>query len=94
MLPVMAAMQLTVSLFMRGFAMPVAVSLAGGLSGLLFLAKHMGHVWPYSLMAYGMNSNAPQELMKSGYAGFIITCTVYLCVFTVFGSVLLSHRDN
>lgn len=91
---VMAAMQLTVSLFLRGFAMPVAIALAGGLSGLLFLAKHMGHIWPYSLMAYGMNSNAPQELMKSGYAGFIITCAVYLCVFTVIGSMILSRCDN
>ena len=91
---VMAAMQLTVSLFLRGFAMPVAIALAGGLSGLLFLAKHMGHIWPYSLMAYGMNSNSPQELMKSGYAGFIITCAVYLCVFTVIGSMILSRCDN
>lgn len=41
---VMAAMQLTLSLFLRGFAMPVAAALAGGLSGLLFLAKHMGHI--------------------------------------------------
>ena len=90
----MAAMQLTVSLFLRGFAMPVAIALAGGLSGLLFLAKHMGHIWPYSLMAYGMNSNSPQELMKSGYAGFIITCAVYLCVFTVIGSMILSRCDN
>ena len=91
---VMAAMQLTVSLFLRGFAMPVAIALAGGLSGLLFLAKHRGHIWPYSLMAYGMNSNAPQELMKSGYAGFIITCAVYLCVFTVIGSMILSRCDK
>ena len=45
-------------------------------------------------MAYGMNSHSPQELMKSGYAGFIITCAVYLCVFTVIGSMILSCCDN
>ena len=64
---VMASVQLLISLFVKNFALPVGIALGGGLSGLLFLAKGLGHIWPYSLMAYGMNSNAPQELLQSGY---------------------------
>lgn len=62
---VMASIQLMLSLFIKSFALPIALALAGGLSGLVFLAKNLGHIWPYSLMAYGMNSNAPQELVKT-----------------------------
>ena len=90
---VMAAIQLMLSLFLRGFALPVAASLGGGLSGLFFLAKELGHIWPYSLMAYGMNSNAPQELLKSGYVPFMLTCAGYIALFTFIGGAVMRRRD-
>lgn len=90
---VMAAMQLIASLVIRNFALPVAVSLAGGISGLLFEAKGLGHIWPYALMAYGMQSNGPQEIVESGYAQFILISAAYLILFTTAGAVLLSKRD-
>ena len=37
---------------------------------------------------------AIEQRYQSGYAGFIITCAVYLCVFTVIGSMILSRCDN
>lgn len=90
---VMAAIQLFLSIYVRSFALPVGIAFAGGLSGLLFLAKDLGHIWPYSLMAYGMNSNAPQELIESGYGTFIAVCVVYMIVFTVIGSIVMSRKD-
>lgn len=90
---VMASIQLMLSLFIKSFALPVAIALGGGLSGLVFLAKDLGHIWPYSLMAYGMNSNAPQELMKTGYASFAVTCVVYIAVFMLISSSILNKRD-
>ena len=90
---VMASLQLMISLFIKSFARPVGISLGGGLSGMVFLAKHLGHIWPYSLMAYGMNSNAPQELIKSGYMSFVIICIVYIAIFMITSSTILSKRD-
>lgn len=90
---VMASLQLMISLFIKSFALPVGISLGGGLSGMVFLAKHLGHIWPYSLMAYGMNSNAPQELIKSGYMSFVIICIVYIAIFMITSSTILSKRD-
>lgn len=90
---VTACIQLLVSLFLKSFALPVGISLVGGISGILFLAKDLGHIWPYSLMAYGMNSNSPQELIESGYLPFVITCVVYIIIFTAAGSMILSKRD-
>lgn len=90
---VMASIQLLLSLFIRSFALPVGIALAGGLSGLLFLAQGLGHIWPYSLMAYGMNSNSPQELLASGYAQFMLICLVYIAVVVFASSLVISRRE-
>ena len=89
----MASIQLLLSLFIRSFALPVGIALAGGLSGLLFLAQGLGHIWPYSLMAYGMNSNSPQELLASGYAQFMLICLVYIAVVVFASSLVISRRE-
>ena len=90
---VMVSIQILLSMFVKSFALPVGISFAGGLSGLVFLAKKLGHIWPYSLMAYGMNSNAPQELTQKGYAQFVTICIVYIAIFTIIGSIVASRRD-
>ena len=90
---VMVSIQILLSMFIKSFALPVGLSFAGGLSGLVFLAKNLGHIWPYSLMAYGMNSNAPQELTQSGYGQFVLVCVVYIAIFTVIGSIVAARRD-
>lgn len=90
---VMAAIQIFLSIFIKSFALPIGIAFAGGLSGLVFLAKDLGHIWLYSLMAYGMNSNSPQQIMESGYGVFIAICVIYIAVFTVIGSVVMSKRD-
>lgn len=90
---VMASIQLLFSLYFKSFALPVGISLAGGISGLLFLAKDLGHIWPYSLMAYGMNSNAPQQMMESGYLGFIIICVAFLLLFTTASGIILTKKE-
>ncbi len=90
---VMVSMQLLISMNIKSFALPIGISFAGGLSGLVFLAKDLGHIWPYSLMSYGMNANAPQELTQSGYAQFIIVCIVYIALFTTIGAVIAAKRD-
>lgn len=90
---VMVSVQILLSMFVHSFALPVGISFAGGLSGLVFLAKNLGHIWLYSLMAYGMNANAPQELTQSGYGSFVSVCIVYILLFTVIGSVVAARRD-
>ena len=90
---VMASIQLLLSIYLKSFVPPVAISLAEGISGLIFLAKDLGHIWPYSLMAYRMNSNAPQELIKSGYIPFVLTCIIYIAVFMIISSTILRKKD-
>lgn len=90
---VMAAAQLVISMFIKSFALPIGFSLVGGISGLVFLAKNLGHIWPYSLMAYGMNSNSPQQMIESGYIPFVLICIVYIALFSILGSMLMSRKE-
>lgn len=90
---VMAAAQLVISMFIKSFALPIGISLVGGISGLVFLAKNLGHIWPYSLMAYGMNSNSPQQMLESGYIQFVLICIVYIALFSIAGSILMSRKE-
>lgn len=90
---VMAAVQLLISLYIHSFALPIGIALAGGISGLFALAKGFGHIWPYALMAYGMDSNAPQQIMASGYVSFVVICVLYIAVFALLGSGILARRD-
>ena len=46
-----------------------------------------------TVMAYGMNSNAPQQMLKSGYAGFVGICTVYIFILTCAASVLINRKE-
>ncbi len=91
---VLAAVQLLISMALNSFALPVGIGFAGGLSGLVFLARHLGHVWPYSLMGYGMASNAPQKISERGYLPFVLICIGYLVVFTAAGAVLVRRRGE
>ena len=90
---VMASVQLMISLFIKSFALPVGIAFAGGLSGMVFLAKDLGHIWPYALMAYGMNSNAPQQLPETGYVPFVLICAAFIAVFVGISTMILTKRD-
>lgn len=90
---VMASIQLLISFFIHSFALPVGIALAGGITAIVFLAKGYGHIWPYSLMAYGMNSNSPQELLKSGYAQFVVIALCYILIFMGISCLIISKRD-
>lgn len=89
----MASLQLMLSVFTKSFGIPVAAALLGGVSGIAFLAKHMGHLYPYSLMSYGMSSNSPQQLYEKGCAVFVLACVMYIILFGLISSVYISKKD-
>lgn len=92
---VMAAIQLILSLLFDSFALPVGISFAGGLTGLIAMAKAgYGHIYPYSLMAYGMvANNNRQQLTAEGYPQFVLVCVWYIVVFTIIGAMIMERRE-
>lgn len=92
---VIEALQLIISLYCDSFALPVGISFAGGLTGLLAMAKGgLGHIYPYSLMAYGMvSNNSKQQLTVEGYPQFVFVCVLYLAIFTTLGAIIMERKE-
>lgn len=92
---VIEALQLIISLYCDSFALPVGISFAGGITGLLAMAKGgLGHIYPYSLMAYGMvSNNSRQQLTAEGYPQFILVCALYLVIFTTLGALIMERKE-
>lgn len=91
---VMICVQMLLSLLIKSFAIPIGISLAGGFSGLAILSKGYGHIYPYSLMAYGMKSNNNiQQISQGDYGQFVIICIVYILLFTLIGGLIIQHKE-
>ncbi len=91
---VIAALQLMISLVFDSFALPVGIAFAGGLTGLVAIAKKFGDIYPYSLMAYGMAANSSrQQITPEGYPAFILVCLAYLLVFTAAGAYVMEKKE-
>lgn len=92
---VMISMQMLLSFAVKSFALPVGISLAGGFSGMVCLSKGFGHIYPYSLMAYGMEANNNIQSISGGdYGQFCAVCAVYIVLFTVIGGLCVKNRGS
>jgi len=91
---VMAALQLIISLLCDSFALPIGLCFVGGLTGLMMMSKGYGHIYPYSLLAYGMVSNDSRwQLTADGYPQFVLVCICYLVIFTVAGGRIMERKE-
>lgn len=90
---VISAIQLVLSLVIRSFAIPVGISLIGGISGLFAIAKGFG-VWnPYALLALGMRANHPGGAMQCSSNQFLINSLVIIMLSIGFSILWLKKRD-
>lgn len=91
---VIEALQLIIALFCESFALPIGISFAGGLTGLVMISEKYGHIYPYSLMAYGMvANNRNQQLTAEGYPLFVIVCVCYIAVFAALGAYIMERKE-
>lgn len=91
---VMAGLQLIISLLLDSFAVSVGIAFAGGMTGLFAMAKRAGHIYPYSLMAYGMvANNSVQQITPEGYPAFVLVCLLYILLFSAAGAYLMERRE-
>ncbi|AND84655.1 ABC transporter permease subunit [Clostridium tyrobutyricum] len=91
---VISALQLCISIIVKNFAAPVGVAFAGGIFGLLMLAKGYGVFFPFSLLSFAMNSSHPQNALTSGnIVETLISCAVFLTIFCWFGILNLKRSE-
>ena len=88
-----AALQLTISMKIRSFSLPVGIALAGSIMGLLASNNNMGLYWPYSLMMLGMNANKYDDMLSSQLGMFLVTCILSLLLFCGAGITMLRRQD-
>lgn len=87
------ALQLLFSLKIKNFAVPVGISMIGGILGLVFRAKGLGLYFPYSLFSTGMCANDPLNIDFSIIA-FIISCIVFSIIFSIIGISMLGKENK
>lgn len=90
---VIGALQLGLSLILRSFAVPVGLSVLGGIGGLLTLAKGIGVWFPYALISLGMRANDPGGDMACNPWQFVFHCLFFLFVFSIISIQWMQRRD-
>lgn len=88
---VICCIQLTVSMIIRSFAIPIGIGLAGGIGALAVTSKGWGLYFPYSLYCIGMRANNPN--LEPDMKLFITNCIIYILLFSAL-SVAALHRHG
>lgn len=88
---VICCVQLTISMVIRSFAIPIGIGLAGGIGGLMITNKGLGTYYPYSLYCMGMHANNPQ--MELDIQAFLIGCLFHFLLFSVISVVCLRRHE-
>ena len=91
---VIATVQYLVASVIRNFAIPIAVGLFGGISGLLISNTSAGIYWPYSLMLLGMNSNKYDDMLSSQLPLFFFFSIFYILLFLLLGIWMLGKNES
>lgn len=91
-LPILA-LQLLLSYLIKNFAIPIALSFAGAVLGLGASAQGVGHLFIYSLMQTGLQSNALVNLTPALIGKLCITAALYLVVCTIVATRVLKRKE-
>lgn len=89
---VICALQLTVSMLIRSFAIPIGIGLVGGIGGLVLTNKGWGLYYPYSLYCMGMRANNPS--LELDMKVFILSCIFYIILFSVVSVTALRRHEQ
>ncbi len=87
-----AAAQLALSLIIRSFAVPIGISLLGGIMGIAVRSKGLGLYYPYSLFPIGMCSNNPEGNLEFSVISFMISCILFVIIFSGISILKIKKR--
>lgn len=90
---VCAAAMLLLSMCIRSFALPIGFSLILSAIGFLCSNKGWGLYFPFSLIAFGMNSNTYDDKLAGSIFPFFASCGIYCLLFSAVAIYLLRTRD-
>ncbi|WP_027626422.1 ABC transporter permease [Clostridium lundense] len=88
------SVQLTISLVIKSFSVPIGISLLGGFLGVAATAKGVGLYFPYSLFSIGMCANNPSAAAGYSISAFVISCVLFVIIFSKLGIIALEPNNN
>lgn len=88
-----ASVQLTLSMIIKSFALPVGIALVGGIFGLAMASMKLGLFCPYSLLALGMNANGNGYLTTGDMIPFFSSCATFTLLPALFAVWWLRKKD-
>ena len=88
---IICCVQLTISMIIRSFAIPIGIGLVGGIGGLVMTTKGWGLYYPYSLYSMGMRANNPN--LELDMTIFIMNCIVYIILFSILSVTALKKHE-
>lgn len=86
------SVQLTLSIFIKSFSIPIGISLIGGILGFAIRAKGYGTYFVYSLFSIGMCANSPDTPMECSKIMFIVSCVIFTIIFSSLGIHKLKYK--
>ncbi|MDO4339317.1 MAG: ABC transporter permease [Eubacteriales bacterium] len=87
------ALQLLLSMVIRSFSVPIAVSLVGSVAGLMLSNQGLGLYFPYSLMLMGMNANKSTDALSGSGLSFLVSVCFFFFFFYGVAIYILKRRD-
>lgn len=90
---VIAALQLTLSMIIRSFAVPIVIAIIGSITGLLASNSPYGAYYPYSLMMLGMNANKTEDMLSGSANIFLASSLFYLTLICLIAVLILKRQD-
>jgi hypothetical protein len=90
---VICAIQLSISLVVKSFAVPVGIALIGGIGSIVALSKGYGVFYPYALISIGMRANSPGGPMQCDPEIFIRNSCFYIALCILFVLFWGKKRD-
>lgn len=79
------AFQLTVSLMLRSFGLPIGIAAIGGIMSVVARGMGVPLVWWYALFSVGMCSSSPQTGLECSAVSFLLCCLGFTMVFMMSG---------
>ena len=89
---VICCVQLTISMIIHSFAIPIGIGLAGGIGSFVMVSRGWGIYYPYSLYCIGMRANNPN--LELDVKTFITNSLLYILLFSAISTAALHKHEQ
>lgn len=87
------AVQLSLSMRIKSFAVPIGISICAVFIGLGLYVANLGVLFPYSLLTIGMGVLSQESLSPNSFSAFLVMNVLFIVIFSTLSIRWLSRTD-